>query len=130
MTSPPWPHEPSLLIDERIVHAMHLFNEGEWYAAHDGFEELWHEALGDERQVFQGIIQIAVAEHHHLNGNLRGSLLLLAEGLHHLQQSPTNTLGFDLAFLQSIVQERLSCLQSGGSLADVPLPQLKLREPD
>lgn len=111
--------------DERLLQATHLFNTFDWYAAHDGFEELWHEASGDERHALHGIIQVAVAEHHLLNGNLRGSLLLMAEGLNHLNQSPPQLLGFDLQALKSTVRQRLSRLQASQILDDLPLPQLK-----
>ncbi|MBW0173702.1 MAG: DUF309 domain-containing protein, partial [Vulcanococcus sp.] len=29
--------------DPRFGQAVALFNAGDWYACHDGFEELWHE---------------------------------------------------------------------------------------
>ena len=29
--------------DPRFQKAVQLFNDGEWYDAHDVFEELWHE---------------------------------------------------------------------------------------
>jgi predicted metal-dependent hydrolase len=112
-------------MDDRLVQATHLFNQCEWYAAHDAFEDLWHEASGDERQVFHGMIQVAVAEHHLLNGNLRGSLLLMAEGLNHLNQSPPQLFGFDLEALKLVVRQRLARLQTGQLLDDLPLPQLQ-----
>ena len=120
-----WQQDHSLLDDDRYRKAINLFNAREWYAAHDAFEELWHESIGEERAVFQGIIQIAVAEHHLRNGNRRGSLLLMAEGLNHLQAAPPQGLGFDLPSLQAIVSQRLAGLQTGQTLDDIPLPVLQ-----
>jgi predicted metal-dependent hydrolase len=120
-----WQQDHSLLDDDRYQEAINLFNAREWYAAHDAFEELWHESVGEERAVFQGIIQIAVAEHHLRNGNRRGSLLLMAEGLNHLQAAPPQGLGFDLPSLQAIVSQRLAGLQTGQTLDDIPLPVLQ-----
>jgi len=31
--------------DPRFQQGLELFNAGEWYAAHDIFEELWHETV-------------------------------------------------------------------------------------
>lgn len=111
--------------DDRLRRAVHSFNTLEWYAAHDEFEELWHESSGDERQALHGMIQVSVAEHHLLNGNHRGSLLLMAEGLNHLQQSSPEILGFDLEALIETVRKRLLRLQSGKTLDDLPVPQLR-----
>ena len=72
-----------------------------------------------------GIIQIAVAEYHLSNGNVKGSILLMAEGLNHLQSSPPLTLGFDMNMLTSIVSQRLVALQSDKTLENFPLPVLK-----
>ncbi len=118
-------HEHSVANDDRYRQAVSLFNTSEWYAAHDVFEELWHESLGDERVILQGIIQIAVAEYHLCNGNIKGSILLMAEGLNRLQTSPPLTLCLDTQMLTSIVSQRLAVLQSGQTLENLPLPVLK-----
>ena len=34
--------------DPRFQQGVELFNAGEWYAAHDLFEELWHETADPE----------------------------------------------------------------------------------
>ena len=47
--------------DPRFQQGVELFNAGEWYAAHDLFEELWHETADPERRSLQGILQVAVA---------------------------------------------------------------------
>ena len=36
--------------------ALDLFNNHEWYEAHDAFEEIWYSVDGDERQVIQGCL--------------------------------------------------------------------------
>jgi predicted metal-dependent hydrolase len=120
----------SVLSDARYQLAINLFNTQDWYAAHDAFEELWHESLGEERVLLQGIIQIAVAEHHLGGGNHRGALLLMAEGLNRLRSSPPHQPGFDLQALEVIVRARLTGLQTGQSLVDIPVPVLVRTTPD
>ena len=58
--------------DPRFQQGLELFNAGEWYAAHDLFEELWHETADPERRSLQGILQVAVAQLHLQRGNRRG----------------------------------------------------------
>ncbi len=126
------PHlqQASLLVDDdRFQQAVNLFNAHDWYAAHDAFEELWHESVGEDRSILQGVIQIAVAEHHLRNGNQRGSLLLMAEGLNHIQSSALHDLGLNLQLLKAVVALRLARLQAGETLADLALPQLERIDP-
>jgi predicted metal-dependent hydrolase len=122
--------QASLLVDDdRYLQAVGLFNAHDWYAAHDAFEELWHESAGEERLILQGLIQIAVAEYHLRNGNQRGSLLLMAEGLNHIQSSAMHDLGLNLHSLRAVVARRLNCLQAGEVLTELPLPRLEPMDP-
>ncbi|MEY4353373.1 MAG: hypothetical protein RLZZ609_1614 [Cyanobacteriota bacterium] len=114
-----------LLNDARYQCAVDLFNRQQWYAAHDAFEELWHDAQGSLRPLLQGIIQISVAEYHLECGNLRGSTLLMAEGLNHLDSADPDDVDFNINNLKNAVARRLSALQSGTSIDDQPLPCLR-----
>ncbi|MFM7268565.1 MAG: DUF309 domain-containing protein [Cyanobium sp.] len=114
----------NLRADQRFLEAVALFNQGEWYACHDGFEELWHETLGPSRTVLQGILQIAVAHLHLERGNLRGATVLMGEGLGRLQACGTVALGLDLDNLRATVAPRLRALQEGDPVDCLPLPNL------
>jgi predicted metal-dependent hydrolase len=116
--------ETSLMADPRFGEAVRLFNAGEWYACHDGFEELWHETQGSSRKALQGILQIAVAHLHLERGNNRGATVLLGEGLGRLQGYGPEQLGLDLELLRRAARARLQALQLGESVAQLPLPEL------
>ena len=47
-------------LKDSLFTALNLFNNHEWYEAHDAFEEIWNSVDGDERQVIQGILQVSV----------------------------------------------------------------------
>jgi predicted metal-dependent hydrolase len=115
--------------EERWQRAIALFNEKQWYEAHDAFEDIWHEAICETRPLLQGIIQIAVAEHHLCNGNLRGSILLMAEGLKCLGNPSSSDLGLDLESFCKVVELRLATLQLGQEMADLPQPFLARNAP-
>jgi len=60
--------------DPRYLQGIEHFNRGEFFEAHDVWEELWREMKGDDSRVFyQGLIQAAVALHHYRNGNFDGA---------------------------------------------------------
>jgi hypothetical protein len=121
---PPADEEAALMADPRLGAAVRLFNAADWYACHDGFEELWHETQGPMRPVLQGLLQIAVAELHQERGNRRGATVLMGEGLGRLQGCGAAALGFSLETLRQQAGERLRALQADLPLADLPLPQL------
>ena len=120
------PEEQGLLADPRLAEAIRLFNAGEWYACHDGFEELWHETAGAMRPVLQGILQIAVGELHLERGNRRGATILMGEGVGRLSRCPQASLGINLDLLRQQATARLQALQGEHTLNDLPTPQLRL----
>lgn len=59
--------------DPRIDEGIRLFNEGEYFACHDVLEDFWTELISEEKSMFQGLIQAAVALFHFEEGNLGGA---------------------------------------------------------
>ena len=90
--------------------AIKLFNEKKWYEAHDAFEEIWITLDGDERQIIQGILQVAVSQFHLSKGNLNGATILLGEGLGRIKNRTKNNLGIDLETFCSCLENLLKKL--------------------
>ena len=116
--------EVQLLTDPRLQLAITLFNAGDWYACHDGFEQLWHETQGSMRPLLQGILQIAVAQLHLERNNRHGAMVLTGEGLGRLRSCEDQALGLDLEALRQQVGHWLQALQSGAEIHALPRPQL------
>lgn len=114
------------MVDPRLHQAIRLFNAGDWYACHDGFEELWHECQGPMRPVLQGLLQIAVAQLHLERGNHHGAMVLTGEGLGRLQRCDDQALGVDLNSLRQASALWLQALQSNAATTDLPQPHLQL----
>lgn len=117
--------EEVLMADPRLAEAIASFNKGDWYACHDGFEELWLETVGPMRTVLQGILQVAVAHLHLERGNRRGAMILLGEGVGRLQRCDPQGLGLDISLLRQRAVRRLQALQGDGDPAALPLPVLR-----
>lgn len=49
-----------------------LFNAGEWFDAHEVWEENWRLASGQRKYFYQGLVQCAVVLEHVRRGNPRG----------------------------------------------------------
>ena len=110
--------------DSRFEIGMKLFNSCQWYKSHDVFEEIWHETGGPERQLIQGILQVAVAQVHLENSNLNGATILYGEALGRLKRFHLANFGLDIEGLSNCVSRRLEFLQIGKDLASCSLPVL------
>ena len=110
--------------DSRFEIGMKLFNSCQWYKSHDVFEEIWHETGGPERQLLQGILQVAVAQVHLENSNINGATILYGEALGRLRKFQLTNLGLDVVGLCKCISRRLEFLQIGKDLAGCNLPVL------
>ena len=110
--------------DSRFEIGMKLFNSCQWYKSHDVFEEIWHETGGTERQLLQGILQVAVAQVHLENNNINGATILYGEALGRLKRFQISNLGLDIVGLCKCLKKRLELLQIGKDLSVCSLPVL------
>ena len=116
--------DDSFINDYRFEIGMKLFNSCQWYKSHDVFEEIWHETDGAERQLLQGILQVAVAQVHLENNNKNGATILYGEALGRLKRFQLTDLGLDIEGLCKCVTKRLELLQIGKDLSLCSLPVL------
>lgn len=68
----------------QLLQAIREFNSRDWFECHETVEDLWIGESGEVRDLYQGIIQIAVALHHWRNGNFGGAISLLKGGAGYL----------------------------------------------
>ena len=116
--------DESFINDSRFEIGMKLFNSCQWYKSHDVFEEIWHETIGPERQVLQGILQVAVAQVHLENNNINGATILYGEALGRLKRFQLTNIDLDIAGLCKCITKRLEFLQIGQDLSSCSLPVL------
>ena len=110
---------------ESLKEAIDLFNNQNWYEAHDAFEDIWNDLVGDERQIVQGILQVSVSQFHLNKGNLNGAMILLGEGLGRIKNKVSEDLEIDLIFLFINLESLLNKLNNKIPLnpSDVPFIQ-------
>jgi predicted metal-dependent hydrolase len=81
---------------DKFLIGVRLFNQGDYFEAHEVWEAHWKDTPGREREFFQGLIQVAVALCHFYNGNVRGARKLYGTSLAHLATFRPEYLGIDL----------------------------------
>ena len=106
--------------------ALDLFNNQKWYEAHDAFEDIWNDLVGDERQIVQGILQVSVSQFHLNKGNLNGAMILLGEGLGRIKNRESEDLEIDLKLLCNRLESLLNKLHTKTSLNQCDVPFIKI----
>jgi uncharacterized protein len=80
-----------------------LFNNQEFFAAHEAWEDIWRVSDGVKREYYQGLIQCAVALEHYRRGNARGVVSLYGSYRRHFSHVPPTFLGLDVVqFLEAM----------------------------
>ena len=92
-----------------------LFDTEQYFEAHEVWEDLWNEASGPRHAFLQGLIQIAAALHHAVNGNYNGTRKLFASALGYLETGRSDSLPVDVDQLRDHVLEFELALQRGES---------------
>ena len=80
----------------RYLAGILLFNEQDYFAAHEVWEDLWMESHGLERKFYQGLIQAAVGLCHFDNGNLGGAIKLYHTSRAYMEPCGSPFLGLDV----------------------------------
>ena len=110
---------------ESLKEAIDLFNNQKWYEAHDAFEDIWNDLVGDERQIIQGILQVSVSQFHLNKGNLNGAMILLGEGLGRIRNRVSEDLEIDLILFCNCLESLLNKLHTREPLNQSDVPFLK-----
>ena len=85
-----------------------LYARGEFFEAHEAWEELWLSLDGEPRLFVQGLIQVAAACHKaYAQAQPRGCVKLLETALEKLAPSPTDFMGVKTEMLLRAAREML-----------------------
>lgn len=99
--------------ESKIFHdGINLFNDSQWFEAHEVWEDIWHLASGDKKRFYQGLIQYAVTIEHMRRGNPRGMRSVYQTALTKFERLPEVYMGFNiprqLRVLDELVQPILA----------------------
>jgi predicted metal-dependent hydrolase len=88
--------DTEVIYDPRYLAGIVLFNQGDFFEAHEVWEDLWMDTAGPDKQFYQGLIQAAVGLCHFCNGNVRGAIKLYHSSRDYLNRYPSPHFGLDL----------------------------------
>jgi uncharacterized protein len=127
---------PSLAADQALPPAQalktaqQLLDAGRPFDAHDVLEAAWKAAPDAERDLWQGLAQLAVGLTHARRGNVRGAVTLLRRGAKRLEGYPdAGPYRIDVAGLRTASAELATHIEASG-LAGQPVLSLTLCVPE
>ena len=83
---------------------LEMFNLGEYYACHDDLEEAWRQDKGPGRDLYQGILQVAIAYYQIERNNFRGAMKMLLRLRQWLEPLPPICRGVNVEKLLQDIQ--------------------------
>jgi predicted metal-dependent hydrolase len=104
---------PPAEYDERYLCGVRLFNAGEYFDAHEVWEDLWQDCPAADRRFYQSLIQAAVALYHWGNGNRPGAARLFHSGRRYMDPYRPAHRGLDVEAFWRAVEAALA-----GALGD------------
>ena len=75
-------------VHPRAADGLRLFNKGEYFEAHEAFEDAWNDEQGNVRNLYRGILQIAVVYLHITRGNYDGAVKVYLRSQRWIQEWP------------------------------------------
>jgi uncharacterized protein len=109
---------------QELRRGIELFNRGEFFEAHEVLEDVWRGAPVEQKKFLQGLVQLAVAFHHHSTGNLVGMRSVMQRGMNNLLGQEEGFCGIDLVPLMKSLMVWREAVNRGQAL---PAPQIELR---
>ena len=133
MASPDRALRPELTAEERrrlLARGVELFDRGAFFDCHEAFEEVWRSTTPEPRDLWQGLIQVAVGLHHATHRGRPGAARrVLARGRRRLAALPSPCRGLDLAALLAATAPWDAWLAAGAGGPPPPRPRIDVVEP-
>lgn len=88
---------PKLTQDKKVLlykQGFDCFNRGDFYNAHEAWEEIWLAETGEEKLFYQGLIQVAAGCHHLQKNKFKPAITCLKKGVEKLSGFSTDNTGY------------------------------------
>ena len=122
------PDELHLSVDDTVALAQRFLDSGHPFHAHEVLEALWKTQPASERDLWQGLAQIAVGLTHAMRGNTVGATRLLRRGAERVANYSGDTHDIDIAGVLAWA-EALADAPDAPDAPDAESPPLTLRPP-
>jgi hypothetical protein len=92
------------IVEDALDTAIQLWDDERYFEAHECLEDVWHHAAAEDRDFWQGVVQVAVTCCHDQRGNHKGARVMAAKALDRLAGYPSQHRGIDVSVLRSFLE--------------------------
>lgn len=85
----------------KALKGLKLFNEKKFFEAHEELESAWREEKGKARDLYRGVLQVAVAYLHIERGNYNGAIKVCERSAKWLAEFPDVCMGIQIGKLRN-----------------------------
>ena len=103
------------VLHPQALEGLHLFNAGQFFEAHEALETAWREEENGIRNLYQGILQVAVSYLHITRGNYSGALKVYERSRMKLKDFPAVCRGIHVAELMLDAEHVMNELSGSGA---------------
>jgi hypothetical protein len=89
----------------KVIEALKLFNEKHFFESHEELEDAWRNEKGTIRNLYQGILQVAVTYFHITRGNYNGAIKLHERCMKILNTWPDVCRGIQIGKLRNDLED-------------------------
>jgi predicted metal-dependent hydrolase len=111
-------------VELKFRRGLEQFNHGEFFEAHETWEEIWLTSAEPEKTFLQGIIQVSAAFHHYSRSNHKGACSLMEAGLKKLDKFPASHRDCEIGPLRDSVRLWIEALSSGRDPGRTKIPRI------
>lgn len=76
------------MVDLNLEEGINLFNESDYFEAHDWFEDKWMDTFGENQNFLQGLVHLSVGSYHLASKNYLGALSQFSKASKKLEKYP------------------------------------------
>jgi predicted metal-dependent hydrolase len=76
------------ILHPKAIEGLKLFNEQKFFEAHEELEDAWRQETGEIKELYQGILQVAVTYLHITRGNYNGAIKVYGRSTKWLKDWP------------------------------------------
>jgi uncharacterized protein len=111
--------------EDGLAEGLRRYRAGEFFVAHEYWEEVWLKLKGSEKTFLQSLIQVAAAFHHLQRGNKQGTTSLLKAALGRLDPYPASFGGIAVTRFCEELREWVKALEAGDELSELSFPRIR-----
>jgi uncharacterized protein len=89
------------VLHPKAIEGLKLFNQKQFFEAHEELENAWREERGAIRYLYQGVLQVAVAYFHITRGNYEGAIKMHERCMKLLKEYPDVCRGIQVGNLKN-----------------------------